>query len=41
VPYDEVNQACMRVLAEGLAGMGLLPVSVDEAGNTSLQKLSR
>src|SRR6266540_1477542 len=31
VPFDEVNQACMRVLAGGLADLGLLPVSVDEA----------
>src|SRR5262249_31069823 len=31
VPFDDVHQACMRVLAEGLAGLGLLPVSVDEA----------
>jgi Xaa-Pro aminopeptidase len=31
VPFDDVHQTCMRVLAEGLAGLGLLPVSVDEA----------
>src|SRR6266511_3403198 len=31
LPFDEVNQACMRVLAGGLADLGLLPVSVDEA----------
>ena len=31
VKYDDVNQACMRVLAEGLHDLGLLPVSVDEA----------
>ncbi|HYN96230.1 MAG TPA: aminopeptidase P family protein [Pilimelia sp.] len=31
VAYTDVHRACMRVLAEGLAGLGLLPVSVDEA----------
>jgi len=31
VKYDDVNEACMRVLAEGLRDLGLLPVSVDEA----------
>jgi Xaa-Pro aminopeptidase len=31
VPFADVHLACMRVLAEGLAGLGLLPVSVDEA----------
>src|SRR2546421_2819965 len=31
VKYDDVHQACMRVLAEGLRDLGLLPVSVDEA----------
>src|SRR6266498_2027781 len=31
VKYDDVHQACMRVLAEGLHDLGLLPVSVDEA----------
>jgi Xaa-Pro aminopeptidase len=31
VAFDDVHQACMRVLAEGLADLGLLPVSVDEA----------
>ncbi|MEV8512539.1 aminopeptidase P family protein [Dactylosporangium sp. NPDC051484] len=31
VAFDDVHQACMRVLAEGLAGLGVLPVSVDEA----------
>jgi Xaa-Pro aminopeptidase len=31
VRYDDVHQACMRVLAEGLHDLGLLPVSVDEA----------
>jgi Xaa-Pro aminopeptidase len=31
VAFDEVHQACMRVLAEGLADLGVLPVGVDEA----------
>ncbi len=31
VKYDDVHQACMRVLAEGLYDLGLLPVGVDEA----------
>jgi Xaa-Pro aminopeptidase len=31
VAFDEVHQACMRVLAEGLSDLGVLPVSVDEA----------
>ena len=31
VKFKDVHQACMRVLAEGLAELGLLPVSVDEA----------
>jgi len=31
VKYDDVNLACMRVLAEGLHDLGLLPVSVAEA----------
>jgi Xaa-Pro aminopeptidase len=31
VQYDDVHQACMRVLAEGLHDLGLLPVGVDEA----------
>jgi len=31
VKFDDVHQACMRVLAEGLHDLGLLPVSVDEA----------
>ncbi len=31
VKYDDVHQACMRVLAEGLHHLGLLPVGVDEA----------
>jgi len=31
VSYDTVHQACMRVLAEGLHDLGLLPVGVDEA----------
>ncbi len=31
VAFDDVDQACMRKLAEGLHDLGLLPVSVDEA----------
>jgi Xaa-Pro aminopeptidase len=31
VKFREVHLTCMRVLAEGLAELGLLPVSVDEA----------
>jgi Xaa-Pro aminopeptidase len=31
VRFDDVNEACMRVLAEGLSDLGLLPVPVDEA----------
>jgi Xaa-Pro aminopeptidase len=31
VRFGDVHQACMRVLAEGLAALGVLPVSVDEA----------
>lgn len=31
VPYRDIHRTCMRVLAEGLADLGLLPVSVDEA----------
>ncbi|MCW6006904.1 aminopeptidase P family protein [Micromonospora sp. CPCC 205371] len=31
VKFREVHQTCMRVLAEGLADLGVLPVSVDEA----------
>ncbi len=31
VKFDDVHQACMRVLAEGLHDLGVLPVSVDEA----------
>jgi Xaa-Pro aminopeptidase len=31
VRFEDVHLACMRVLAEGLSGLGLLPVSVDEA----------
>jgi Xaa-Pro aminopeptidase len=31
VAFDDVHQACMRVLAEGLHDLGVLPVSVDEA----------
>ena len=29
--FRDIHQACMRVLAEGLHGLGLLPGSVDEA----------
>jgi Xaa-Pro aminopeptidase len=29
--FEDVHQACMRVLAEGLRNLGILPVSVDEA----------
>jgi Xaa-Pro aminopeptidase len=31
VAFADVDRACMRVLAEGLFDLGLLPVSVDEA----------
>ena len=31
VAFDDVHQACMRVLAEGLSDLGILPVTVDEA----------
>jgi Xaa-Pro aminopeptidase len=31
VAFDDVHQACMRVLAEGLHDLGVLPVNVDEA----------
>ncbi|MEV1286269.1 aminopeptidase P family protein [Micromonospora sp. NPDC049679] len=31
VKFKDVHQTCMRVLAEGLADLGILPVSVDEA----------
>jgi Xaa-Pro aminopeptidase len=31
VKFRDVHQTCMRVLAEGLHDLGLLPVSVDEA----------
>jgi Xaa-Pro aminopeptidase len=31
VVFKDVHQVCMRVLAEGLHDLGLLPVSVDEA----------
>jgi Xaa-Pro aminopeptidase len=33
--FDDVHQACMRVLAEGLFDLGVLPVSVDEAMDRS------
>ncbi|GIF69906.1 Xaa-Pro aminopeptidase 1 [Asanoa ishikariensis] len=31
VRFSDVHQTCMRALAEGLAALGVLPVSVDEA----------
>jgi Xaa-Pro aminopeptidase len=31
VAYDHIYQTCMRVLAEGMRDLGVLPVSVDEA----------
>jgi Xaa-Pro aminopeptidase len=31
VVFQDVHKVCMRVLAEGLSDLGLLPVSVDEA----------
>jgi Xaa-Pro aminopeptidase len=31
VRFEDIHQTCMRVLAEGLADLGVLPVSVDEA----------
>ena len=31
VKFDEIHQTCMRVLAEGLSDLGILPVGVDEA----------
>jgi Xaa-Pro aminopeptidase len=31
VKFEDIHQTCMRVLAEGLADLGVLPVSVDEA----------
>jgi Xaa-Pro aminopeptidase len=31
VEFDHIHQTCMRVLAEGLADLGVLPVSPDEA----------
>ncbi|MDG4831869.1 aminopeptidase P family protein [Solwaraspora sp. WMMD1047] len=35
VAFKDVHLTCMRVLAEGLAELGLLPVSVDEAMDES------
>ena len=35
VNFKDVHLTCMRVLAEGLADLGLLPVSVDEAMDES------
>ena len=31
VAYKHIHETCMRVLAEGLSDLGILPVSVDEA----------
>ncbi|GII21732.1 aminopeptidase P family protein [Planosporangium mesophilum] len=31
VKFEDLHQTCMRALAEGLADLGVLPVSVDEA----------
>ena len=31
VKFEDIHLTCMRVLAEGLADLGVLPVSVDEA----------
>lgn len=31
VEYKHIHETCMRVLAEGLSDLGILPVSVDEA----------
>ncbi len=31
VPFEELHLTCMRVLAEGLSALGILPVGVDEA----------
>jgi Xaa-Pro aminopeptidase len=31
VRYDDIHQTCMRVLTEGLADLGVLPCTVDEA----------
>ena len=31
VKYEDIHLTCMRVLAEGLADLGVLPVSADEA----------
>ncbi len=31
VPYLDINETCMRALAEGLSDLGVLPCSVDEA----------
>ncbi len=31
VKFQDVHETCMRVLAEGLSDLGVLPVSVDEA----------
>lgn len=38
VKFKDVHQTCMRVLAQGLADLGVLPVSVDEAMETMLYR---
>ncbi|HEY8534252.1 MAG TPA: aminopeptidase P family protein [Micromonospora sp.] len=38
VKFMDVHRTCMRVLAEGLADLGVLPVSVDEAMETMLYR---
>ncbi|GGJ81342.1 Xaa-Pro aminopeptidase 1 [Pilimelia anulata] len=37
VAFDDVHRTCMRVLAEGLHDLGVLPVSVDEAMDAESQ----
>ncbi|GGL95010.1 aminopeptidase P family protein [Micromonospora yangpuensis] len=41
VAFKDVHLTCMRVLAEGLAELGLLPVSVDEAMDEKSQVYRR
>ncbi|GGK24225.1 Xaa-Pro aminopeptidase 1 [Pilimelia terevasa] len=41
VAFDHVHQSCMRVLAEGLRDLGVLPVSVDEAMDPTSQVYRR
>ena len=38
VKFKDVHETCMRVLAEGLADLGVLPVSVDEAMESMLYR---